>query len=423
MDYTRKSYEILDKIYRGGAYSTIALGQVSGEDSHLVTRIVKGVLERDTELEYIISRLVGRPAKNVLKLILKQGIFCLKYMSSLPDYAVINNHVELCKQLGKRQNAGFINATLKNAAAGKYALPEPSDGDLYLSVKYSKPLWFIEKLRADYGNEKAVEIISVKPSDRLHIRVNGLKLTKNDFENYIKRHNLEYSVSPAGGYYIKGGRLLDELFLQGKITYMSESSMYAVKALGIKPYSQVLDLCAAPGGKCVYAAELDTGGMVEAGDIYPHRVNLIKSYAKRMGVHNVDACVRDAAEAHKNFIGRFDYVLADVPCSGLGVFNRKPDVLLKKNADCADLTALQKKILFNAADYVKEGGILVYSTCTLSKRENEDVVAEFLKTRKDFCLSKADIPFVNDGIITIFPDNEGRTGFFIARFVKNGLSA
>lgn len=420
MGYTETAYKILNRIYSEGAYSTLELHKEleNSEEAAIVTRIVLGVLDKDTELEYIVRSVCKKPPKQQVKTILKQGIYCLKYMDSLPDYAVVNNHVELAKKCGLSAYGGFLNATLKNVGRGEFSLPDKKDKSLYLSVKYSKPVWLVEKLFADYGEKDAMKVVAAKPHKYTHVRLNGRKTDKNAFDCYAKKHNLEYTESPAGGFYVKDCREIKRLFSDGRLTYQSETSMLAALALAPENDSMILDLCSAPGGKSVFLSELAPKGAVLACDLHAHRVELVKAYASRMGAGNVQTVKLDAERFHKNFEARFDRVLCDVPCSGLGVVAKQPDILLnKKPEDIAALAQIQKHILDNAAKYLKKGGVLVYSTCTVTKEENDDVVCEFLSNHKNFRLDKMPLPYENDGMLQFFPTDRA-DGFFIARMVK-----
>lgn len=422
MSYTEVSYKLLSEIFKEGAYSSIALNKALGEEDEadLITRIVLGVLDRNVELDYIIAQKADKNPKLAVRLMLKQGIYCLKYMNSLPDYAVINNIVELSKKVGKEGVSGFLNATLKSVARGEYKLPDEKDKLNYLSVKYSKPMWMIKRLLSDYSEADTIRIISAEAYPLVHIRLNNLKYEEKTFLQTVDLNKTEYKKSSAGGYYVKMDDGIKRLFRMGMITYQSEASMLAVQAVKVKNRTNILDICSAPGGKSIYMAELNPSGTVTACDLHEHRVELIKSYANRMSVENLETAVADATLYNKKFVNRFDAVLADAPCTGFGVVAKHPDILINKTEkDIADLAAVQATILNNSADYVKKGGIIVYSTCTVTKAENIDNINKFLETHKGFKLEKMDIPYKNDGTLQLLP-NGGLDGFFIARLVKNG---
>lgn len=419
-NYTKVSYDILSKIYREKTYSSLALYRVLEKEpeADLIYKIVLGVLDHNVELEYIISNLTQKSPQTAVKIILKQGIFCIKYMDSLPDYAVINNHVELTKIIGKKQVSGFVNAVLKKVARGEYSLPDEKNKIEYYNVKYSKPVWLVEKLIADYGENTAVNIMSAAPYELTHIRVNTLKISNSELENYLKSNDIEFLPSEAGGYLLKLTAKIKQLFNEGKITYQSITSMFAVSALDVKNHQKVLDICSAPGGKSALIAEQNCDGTVLACDLYPHRISLVNSYAKRMGIKNIQTQVMDATEFEPVMVKQFDRVLADVPCSALGIIRKQPDILLnRKSEDINDLKQLQLTILNNASAYLKKGGILVYSTCTITKEENTETVNEFLSQHPEFKLDKINLNYKNNGTIQFLPAG-AVDGFFIAKFVR-----
>lgn len=418
--YLRSSYDILNKIYREKAFSTEALFKTldKTENAELVHRLVLGVLDKNVELEYIISQLTEKMPKPAAVIVLKQGLYCLKYMNSLPDYAVIDGSVELIKHIGKRQLAGFVNAVLKKAARGEYQMPADDNSAFSLSIKYSKPQWLVEKLTADYGLDTAVKIIAEPPFALTHIRPNKLVWDKNRLEKYLNSIGAEFYPTAVGGFAVKLSPKIKQLFRDGKITYQSATSMYAVKALDVKNGMRVLDICAAPGGKSVLIAESNPDGEIIACDLYPHRVELINAYARRMNVKNIFPRDCDATIFNPEFEGRFDRVLVDAPCSALGIVRKQPDILLnRKPEDIDTLAELQLEILTNASKYLKKDGILIYATCTLTKEENGDNAARLLAADKTLKLISVDLPDGENGTVQFLPDKE-TDGFYVAKFVK-----
>ena len=418
--YTRVSYDILSKIFKEKTYSTQALFNAleKEEKPELIYKIVLGVLDSNIELEYIVDFLSKKPPQNAVAIILKIGIYCIKYMDSLPDYAVINNCVELSKEIGKQAVSGFVNAVLKAAARGEYPYPEESDKVKYLSIKYSKPEWLVDKLIRDYGEDTAINIISVKPYEKTHIRPNLNTWSMAELVEYLKKYKIDFIPSQIGGVLLNVCAEVKKLFKKGLITYQSVTSMCAVKALGVSDRTNVLDLCSAPGGKSVLIAEQNPHGTVTACDIYPHRIELVAGYAKRMVAKNIETKVMDATIFEPKFVERFESVLVDAPCSSLGVIRKEPDILLnRKPEDIFELQALQQKILNNASRYVKRGGTLVYSTCTITKEENGEVIEDFLKNHSELSLAKIKMDMPNDGTIQFFPAG-AVDGFYIAKMVK-----
>ena len=403
---------MLSSVYKEGAYSGIALSETlqalsEPSDKAYVTAVFYGVLEKDVVLSYYISRLCAKKPKNAVQVLLKMGIYALKFTSA-PNYAVIDNIVKLCKTIGKKEVSGFVNALLRKAI--DLDLPHEEPTAEFLSLYCSIPLWLSQDVIADYGYEKAKSILSASISSKTHVRINTRKISESDFEKTVKN----FEKSPLG-YYVESNQLkkLDPT----TYTVMSLASMYAVRYYnaGIKRASDVLDTCSAPGGKAIYLEEIGAHNVV-ACDIHEHRVNLIKQYAKRMG-SNVVAMQNDATILRADWTEKFDAVVCDVPCSGIGVISSKPDILLnRKREDVFALADIQLKILETSSQYVKKGGTLLYSTCTIMKKENDEVINKFLLKHTDYCVEKLDATVIRcdeDGFVRIMPDEHGCDGFFV----------
>lgn len=417
------AYKILSKVFQEGTYSNMAfLGE---RVSDMSTRLVYGTLEENVKIEYILNQLVEKkPQKSVLTL-LKIGMYALCNLTDVPKFAIVSECVEVAKSNGKGGASGFVNAVLKKVADNKFTLPSQND-DCYLSVTYSKPKWFCDKLVAQYGKEKAVEIISAKSDTLEHIRINSRMATPDDVEFLLKKNKVEFKKSDVGGYIVKATDCVKRMFDKGLVTFQSPSSMLAVQALNVTDGAQVLDICSAPGGKAVYMSEVCPHGKITACDLYPHRVALIQKYKNRMHTPNVKAIQSDACVLNDEWKDSFDFVLCDAPCSCLGTFKKHPDVFLNKDEKCVrELADTQRKIIENAAKYLKVGGKMVYSTCTLFKEENDDVVNDFLAENDGFALEKIDgldridggKYIDNDGTIQILPHEE-YDGFFIAKIQR-----
>lgn len=414
------AYKILSKVYQDGTYSNMAfLGE---RVSDMSTRLVYGTLEENVKIDYILSQLIEKkPQKSVLTL-LKIGTYALLNLSDVPKFAIVSECVEVAKSNGKGGASGFINAVLKKVAVGKYSLPKESDEN-YLSVTYSKPQWFCDKLEKQYGKEVARIILSAKSTTLEHIRINSRMATESDVEFLLKKNKTDFKKSDVGGYIVKANDTVRHMFDKGLVTFQSPSSILAVKALGVTDGAQILDICSAPGGKAVYMSELCPHGKVIACDLYPHRVALIQKYKNRMHTPNVKAVQADACVLNEEWKDAFDFVLCDAPCSCLGTFKKHPDVFLNKDESCiSELATTQRQILENAAKYLKVSGAMVYSTCTLFEEENENVVHDFLEKNVDFVLEhisgleKIDGGkyLDNKGMIQILPHDE-YDGFFIAK--------
>ena len=397
-----KAYRALAEIFQRGAYCAEALEQVrDGEDEGKLTFLVYGVLDRYLELDALIDRCCTRP-KPAARLILRMGAFLGRY-SQMPVYAVTDEMVDLCRQLGKEGLCGFVNATLKAIIAQPEAWPK--DPVKALSVRYSTPEWIVVKYRRQYGAD-AEAMLAFRPESMEHIR---LREPRKTFLEWLTSAGVFYRLSElddavwADYGSLLAARLPPESFVKmnygsmrvvrlaergllsdGKLSVRSGSQADASSAHRNKPL-RILDACAAPGGKSCYLADRFPRAEVTACDLHPHRVALIRSYAARLGLSRVRAEQRDAAAFCAEWESSFDLVLADVPCSGLGTMYSKPDVKLhRKPEDIPELAALQERILGNVSRYVRPGGVLVYSTCTTLREENEDVVYRFVRDHPNF---------------------------------------
>ncbi len=395
------------EVYRQGAYSSLTLNKVLSplekQDKAYVTRLFYGVLSKDIQLNYILSKLTQKPPKPVVRVVIKMGLYMLRYMD-MPAYSVIDNQVELTKKLGKRELAGFVNAVLRK---NDTVILPINTGDFIVdtSVNYSAPQWLVELLLKDYGKTFTERFFSAKIDERTHIRHNPSKIEELDFEKI-----LPFAQRTDSGYLVNHVHL--KSVPSALYTIQSRSSILACKRYceGEREGIKVLDTCAAPGGKSVLIAQL-LNAKVTACDIHEHRVKLIDSYANRMGV-KINAIVSDATEKNGALVNGFDMVICDVPCSGIGVIHSKPDVLLnRKKEDIEELSTLQKQILENSATYVKKGGALCYSTCTIVKAENERVVEEFLSNHPEFSLE--------GDYLRLYPQRDGCDGFFVAKMRRN----
>ena len=414
-----KSYEALRQVYDSGAFSTQALNDAlancKAKDKALVTKIVYGVLDSDIRLAYIIGCHVKKMPKGDALLFLKIGAYCLSELS-IPTYAVVNDVAELAKLSEDKRIVGFVNATLKTIAKtiadGKIAYPE--DEILRLSVTYSYPEWALRKLVKDYGKQKAEQIIAAKPDTSTVVRF-AKPTTEAQAEEKFR-----CACAPT---------MFPDVFrVQGKITRPDEtftvqslSSMAIARICASFAPKTMLDCCSAPGGKSVYVKQLCPKANITACDVYPHRVALIDSYAKRMGV-SLNTTVADSTVFDPSKEGKFDLVLCDVPCSGFGVLDNHPDIkIFRENKDIGELMKLQRAILYNCSRYVAEGGTLVYSTCTVFDNENGQQIRRFLADNEDFALGNIVLPEFTeaDGQSTHqFLSCDGMQGFFVAVLKK-----
>ncbi|MBR5535927.1 MAG: 16S rRNA (cytosine(967)-C(5))-methyltransferase RsmB [Clostridia bacterium] len=414
-----KTLYAVDKL---GAYMNIALNDIISEmkltelDAALCTTLVLGVERNRLFLDNIIANLSTVKIKKIspwILNILRMGIYSVRFMEKIPPSATINECVKLAKRYGHQKSAGFVNAVLRKTTTSGDFLPEEGTTE-YLSVYHSYPEWIVRKWKKE-GIKDIVKLLEAgNTPPPTYLRRN---LLKGDFpipEGIEK--------APLGNncyIYTKGGAFHGSLLQkQGYFSIQDAASQLAVEALDVKGGMEVLDLCAAPGGKSEYCAEImGNEGRIISCDLYPHKTELIDKSCERLGITIVETRVNDAEKFNCEFEEKFDRVLLDAPCSGLGIIRRKPDIKWTKDArDCSALAQTQYRMLRHAMRYVKKDGILVYSTCTISRMENEQMVKTFLRENSNFELLPSD--FIKDGYIQLLPDVTNTDGFFIARFIR-----
>ena len=413
----------------------IAAARLTALDRRLMTELFYGVLENRICLDYILSKYMQRPCEDDVTLqILRMGVYQLVFMDRIPDNAVCSDAVELARRFKREKMTGLVNGVLRSLLRDRGRIVWPEEPVERLSVEHSFPKWLAQKLVDDFGMEFAAALMSYR--DKQHhvtIRPNLTRISCAEFEKYMTEQGFDWEKGAfPGAYRVRGGFVSQHPgFRSGLYSIMGEASMLAAQAVCAKPGQQVLDCCAAPGGKACYLAELMQGtGRVYAWDLHEHRVQLISGAAKRLGLDNVRTRVQDARELVDSQVERMDCVLVDAPCSGLGDYLSKPDI--KYNITPEGIAALhetQTSILDAACRYVKHGGTLVYSTCTLFKEENEQTVVAFLKAHPEFSLNGLErmLPekFAKqtlDGMLTLYPHVSGTDGFFIARMTRSKRS-
>lgn len=396
------------------------------------TRLFQGTLERQMELDYIINAFSKTPVKKmkpVIRNILRLSVYQLLYMKSVPESAVCNEAVKLAAKRKFSGLKGFVNGILRNVARNVDKIQYPTDGVENLSVKYSMPKWIVDLWIEQYGMEKTVFMLDQIYKDRATtIRCNTAKASVDDIvislqQNGIKvtRSSLYDKALSISGY----DRLNSlEVFQGGMITVQDLSSMMAGLAAGPQKEDYIIDVCAAPGGKSLHMAELMQGtGMVEARDLTEHKIRLIQENIQRMDCKNVCAKVMDATVLDERSVGKADIVMADLPCSGLGVMNKKSDIKYHVSLkQIKELVKLQREILSVVYRYAKPGGTLIFSTCTVNKFENDENVAWIeenlplkLKSLSGILPKQLD---GGNGYIQIYPGEYGMDGFFISAFTR-----
>lgn len=421
---------VLEDVLVNQAYSNIALNkhlkgsQLSAADKGLVTEIVYGTVARKLTLEWYLSHFIEDRDKldNWLYILLLLSAYQLRYLDKIPSHAVVNEAVELAKAR-KKGSEKLVNAVLRRILREGWpdidSIKRKNKRD---SIAYSLPVWLVSKLKEEYGEERAQAIFeSLLVRNKASIRVTNLSRKEE-----IKAV-LEATDSPlaATGLVKEHGHFAGhDLFAEGVITIQDESSQLVAPTLDLQGDEQVLDACAAPGGKTAHMASYLTSGKVTALDLYDHKLDLIQENAERLGVADrVQTQKLDARKVHEFFShDSFDKILVDAPCSGIGLLRRKPDI--KYNKETADFTSLQEiqlEILGSVCQTLRKGGIITYSTCTIVSEENFQVVEAFLESHPEFEQVKLEHEckdILKDGCILITPELYGSDGFFISQFRK-----
>ena len=382
-----------------GAYSNIVLNDafreffLSPKEKAFMTEIFYGVIRNKKFLDYIIERYTKDIRKEWIRNLLRISIYQITFMDS-DDKGVVWEATELAKKYSIGISK-FINGTLRNYLRNKESELKKLNDEKNYDVLYSIPKWFCDVLEKQYGNDNLKQAItSLKKVPYLSVRVNKLKYSEEEFEEFLKERDIQIIKKVDTVYYVNSGLIINsEEFKTGKIIAQDASSYLAAKNLGAMPNELVLDICAAPGGKtAVLAEEMKNSGEVIAIDIHQHKIKLIDTNMKKLGIDIVKAIVMDAKNVNKQ--GRkFDKILVDVPCSGYGVIRKKPEILYSKDREnVEELAKLQLEILNSAADILKDGGELIYSTCTITAEENTNNIKKFLEERKEFKVEKLYIP-------------------------------
>lgn len=423
--------------YRGsGKYSNIELSGsierlgLEGAEKALYTALFYGVIEREITLDYFISHLSKRRIEDIdrdVRTILELGLYQLEYMDRIPESAAVNESVKLARRFYARKNSeSFINALLRSFIRERDKLPLPKrDGDYikYLSVCYSLPEWICSLWCDAYGKERAERMAAgTLCHPTMTLRTNTLKISRDELMKKLSADGI--SCAPCkgaqSGIRLSGHVPMDKLAAEadGLFFVQDEASQIAVSALGAKKGETVLDMCACPGGKSFgIAMEMGNEGRIFAFDLHKNKLSLIERTAQKLGI-SIIAVQENNGASYRDDMPMADRVLCDVPCSGLGVIAKKPDIKYKNREDIERLPALQRKILDTSARYVKTGGALVYSTCTLNPAENKDIVSAFLSENADFELCGFGAGGAQCGGMLELMPSETTDGFFIAKMKK-----
>ena len=426
---------ILMEVTKEGSYSHLVIRSVLDKYQYLdkkerafITRTAEGTLQHMIEIDYIInqySKVKVNKMKPVIRNILRMSVYQLKYMDSVPASAACNEAVKLARKKGFSSLSGFVNGVLRNISRNLAELEYPDEKTNkleYLSVRYSMPEWIVKQWMDDYGEEQTVKILKAFLNEApVTIRTNLLKITPDELQKQLEKEGVTVEKIDCPAYpdlnyafVIRGFDYLNALqsFKDGLFYVQDISSMMVAELAAPAENSYIIDVCAAPGGKSIHLAEKMHGtGMVEARDLTEYKTGLIEENIKRHRLNNMKAVLMDATVFDENSAEKADVVIADLPCSGLGVMRKKTDIKYKMTEETEQsLVLLQQKILNNVYRYVKSGGTLLYSTCTIDKMENENNVAWFLETHPEFELLKMQ---------QIFPEENYGDGFFLAKLKKN----
>ena len=438
MNTRQAAFVSLQKYENGGKYlnieadTAIRRNALEGADRALYTNIVYGTVERRITLEYLLAQLCDRPLANIdrnVAIILRMSLYQLRYLDRVPAYAVLQEAGELTRRFAAQSAVGFVNAVLREyeRRGAEIAMPSPqADFERYLSVTYSYPAWFCALLVRCYGKRRAEAILKAfEKNPPLTLFPNLLKTDRAGLLRALRAEGIACEETRYSPYGVRLSRHvpIDAItpLAQGLCFVQDEASQLAALALGAAPAQTILDSCACPGGKSFALALLcgDKAKIISC-DLHENKLSLVRRGAEKLGIASVEAQARDSGAFYPPFENAFDRVLCDVPCSGLGVLSKKPDIREKKEEEIERLPAVQRRILENCARYVRPGGELVYSTCTVHPAENEEQIKVFLREHPEFSLQ----PFMLgqetvQGMQTLLPDRyAGMDGFFIAKLRK-----
>lgn len=420
--------KILYKIDKEQAYSNIVLNEeikqnrksLDEKDIGLISEIVYGVTTWKLTIDEIIKKYSKIKLKKIspwILNILRMGVYQIIFLDKIPKSAAVNESVNLAKRYGHSSSSNFVNAILRKIEKNDYEeFFQISDDIERISKTTSMPEWIIKELLKNNNLEIVEQICknsNIKP--KITIRINDLKTNKEEFIKKLEERNINYKETTYKDFLIlekiKNIENLD-LFKNGFFTIQDISAGLTAKILDPKSEDNVLDACSAPGGKTTYMAELmKNEGIIEAWDIHEHRTRLVEENAKRLGINIIKTKVKDASIYDQSLNEKFDKILLDVPCLGIGVIKRKPDIKWqRKIEDIKEITNIQQNILEKCSKYLKKNGTLVYSTCSILKEENENVIYKFLEKNNNF-------EIVENSIMNIIPDDE-KDGFFICKLRK-----
>ena len=420
MNERASAYKVLLKIIKNSSYSNIALDSElkdysESKDGALVTNLVYGTLERQITIDYVLSLYLKQPVEKTkpeILVALRLGAYQLLFTDKIPSFAAVNESVNIIKKSKFSYASGLVNSVLRKISENGFEYPKTDDKVFDLSIRYSCPKALVKHFLYNYGEENAEDILSSSiGAAPVTIRVNTLKTDDETLMETLEKEGVKAEKTGDNTITVSGNSIESlKSFKDGLFHVQDFSSQLCCEMLGAKKGETVIDVCSSPGGKSYTIAEImKNEGKLISCDLYEHRVNLIKDGANRLGINIINTYVNDASVFNNSFPVA-DRVLCDVPCSGLGVIRRKKEIRFKNPCEFDNLCDMQYNILTVSSGYVRKGGTLIYSTCTLNPKENEDNCNRFLKEHSDFSL---------DGeYINIFPRMYNSDGFFIARFIR-----
>jgi 16S rRNA (cytosine967-C5)-methyltransferase len=431
--------EVLMQVHSANAWSdgslkrTIAKNRLDGRDAALASRICYGVIQNKLLLDYYIGcyckQRVGK-LEPVVRNILRIGAYQILFMDRIPHRAAVSEAVEMTRRHGRPRAAGLVNAVLRKLVANWMDLPPlPQETRAaYLSIRYSHPQWLVQRLLEILGEKEAEDYLRANNEIiPVTIQTNPLKTTADELEKELKKAGVKVERHPwlPGCFTVAGTGDLEQLpaFREGRFMVQDAAARLVAVVARPKENDRVMDVCAAPGGKS-FALAMDMGdrGDILACDIHPHKLKLLENGAARLGITSVRTALADGRQPHAAWQDQADLVVADVPCSGLGIIRKKPDIRYKDPKELAQLPVIQRSILENAAGYVRPGGTLIYSTCTVLPEENEEITEDFLARHGEFRLDPIELPLPigpHRGHLTLWPQRFGTDGFYICRMRRS----
>lgn len=404
---------------------TLHEGKLDAREAALATRLTFGVTQNRMLLDWYVDQFAKGKLDLNVRTALRMGAYQMLFLTRVPVSAAVNESVKLTRKFCKNPGAaGLVNAVLRNLERGRQDLTPPSD----LSIRFSHPQWLVDTFVRRLGEEGAQALLACHNGEvPTMAQVNTCRATAEQVREELAKAGVTAEPHPwlDGCLTLQSTGSLEQLeaFQRGEFYIQDAAARLAVRAADPQPGMRVLDVCAAPGGKSFAAAiAMADRGEIISCDIHPHKQTLIENGARRLDLQSIRAVTQNAKERVSEWENAFDVVIADVPCSGLGIIRKKPDIRYKDPAPLKGLSAIQDSILENVCAYVKPGGVLLYSTCTLLERENEDVVCGFTEKYKDFTFENWEAPgpvgWAEEGRMTLWPHLHGTDGFFIAKLRK-----